>query len=106
MSEVILNKDNFVQETTNSDLPVLVDFYAPWCGPCRMLAPLVSELADKYHKRLKVCKFNVDDGPEIAESLNISTIPTLVIFKDGKRVAQRIGGANSKILEMFVDDNL
>ena len=87
MSEVILNASNFEEEVINSKEPVLVDFFATWCGPCKMIAPFIAQLADKYEGRMKVCKANVDEVPNIASSYGVSSIPTLIIFKDGEVVA-------------------
>ena len=106
MSEVILNSTNFRQEVLESDIPVLVDFWATWCGPCRMIAPIVDQLATKYDGKIKVGKVDVDENPEIAESFGISSIPTLMFFKGGEVVAQRVGGANMAVLEAFISDNL
>ena len=106
MSEVILNGSNFEKEILDSDMPVLVDFWATWCGPCRMIAPIVEQLAVKYDGKVKVGKVDVDECPEIAESFNISSIPTLIMFKDGKVAGQRIGGANMAVLEAFINENM
>lgn len=106
MSEVILNASNFEEEVINSKEPVLVDFFATWCGPCKMIAPFIAQLADKYEGRMKVCKANVDEVPDIASSYGVSSIPTLLIFKDGEVVAQRIGGASLAVLDAFIMDNL
>ena len=106
MSEVILHGSNFEQEVLKSDKPVLVDFWATWCGPCRMVAPIISQLAVKYEDRLKVGKVDVDENPEIAESFGISSIPTLMIFKEGKLVSQRVGGASMAVLESFINEVL
>ncbi len=106
MSEVILNASNFEEEVLNSDKPVLVDFFATWCGPCKMIAPFIAQLADKYEGRMKVCKADVDEVPDIASSYGVSSIPTLLIFKDGEVAAQRIGGANLAVLDAFIMDNL
>ena len=84
MSEVILTKDNFNEEVINSSIPVLVDFYAPWCGPCKSLAPLIAEVAEEYKGRVKVCKLNIDSEDKIADSYNVMSVPTLVLFKGGK----------------------
>lgn len=81
--EITLTKENFREETTNTDLPVLVDFWASWCGPCRMLAPIVEQIAEEYEGRIKVGKVNVDEEPELAAAFNVSSIPTVVIIKDG-----------------------
>lgn len=106
MSEVILNASNFEEEVINSKEPVLVDFFATWCGPCKMIAPFIAQLADKYEGSMKVCKANVDEVPNIASSYGVSSIPTLIIFKDGEVVAQRIGGASLAVLDAFIMDNL
>ena len=106
MSEVILNASNFEEEVINSKEPVLVDFFATWCGPCKMIAPFIAQLADKYEGRMKVCKANIDEVPDIASSYGVSSIPTLIIFKDGEVVAQRIGGASLAVLDAFIMDNL
>lgn len=106
MSEVILNASNFEEEVLNSKEPVLVDFFATWCSPCKMIAPFIAQLAEKYEGRMKVCKANVDEVPDIASSYGVSSIPTLIIFKDGEVVAQRIGGASLAVLDAFIMDNL
>ena len=106
MSEIILNENNFEEEVLNSDKPVLVDFWATWCGPCRMIAPLISQLAEKYDGKIKVCKADVDENAELASSYGVSSIPTLLIFKNGEIEAQRIGSASMPVLEAFIADNL
>lgn len=90
---------NFDQEVLKSDLPVLVDFWAPWCGPCRMVAPIVEELAKKYQGKLKVVKLNTDENEEIAVRYGIRSIPTLGIFKNGKVVDAVIGAVPQQYLE-------
>ncbi len=102
MSEVTLTNANFEAEVVKSDLPVLVDFWAVWCGPCKMVAPAVAKIAEKYEGKLKVGKLNVDEAPELAEKFNISSIPTLAVFKGGKVVNQRIGAVSLAVLESFV----
>ena len=106
MSEVILSSSNFEKEVLESDIPVLVDFWATWCGPCKMIAPIISQLAIKYEGKVKVGKVDVDENPEIAESFNISSIPTLIMFKGGEVAGQRVGGANMAVLEAFINDNM
>jgi len=91
MAEVQLTQSNWEDEVLNSDIPVLVDFWAPWCGPCRMVAPVVAEIADEYEGRLKVGKLNTDEEPEIAVRYGIMSIPTLMLFKNGEVVDQIIG---------------
>ena len=91
MSEVIINKSNFENELLRSDKPVLLDFYADWCGPCKMLSPVLSEIADEYADVLRVAKVNVDDEPELAMKFKVSSIPMLVLFKDGRIVSTSVG---------------
>lgn len=90
-----LNESNFEQEVMNSTLPVLVDFWAPWCGPCMSIAPMIEALAEYKLSSLKVCKVNVDDSPNVAAQYGIRGIPTLILFKDGE-IANQITGAVSR----------
>ena len=94
--------DNFTEELAG-DVPVLVDFWAPWCGPCRMVAPMVEEIARKYAGRLKVVKLNVDEGPQVASKYRIQGIPTLGIFKDGELVNQIVGAVPQEQLESAIE---
>ncbi len=91
MAEITLTKDNFTKEVIESDIPVLVDFWATWCGPCRMLAPVIEEIAKEYEGRVKVGKVNVDDENDLAASYQVASIPTVIYFKNGKSVSTSIG---------------
>lgn len=90
MSAINVNLKNFNEEVLNSEKTVLVDFWAPWCGPCRMVVPIVEEIANE-HPEIKVAKINVDEQGELAARFGVSSIPTLMVFKDGKIVSQSIG---------------
>ena len=95
MAEIIVKDENFEAEVIASDIPVLVDFWAEWCGPCRMLAPVVSAIAEKYEGKIKVCKVNVDEAESVSEKYMISSIPAVKFFKGGE-VADRVVGAVPK----------
>ncbi len=90
-----ITKDNFAKEVANSKEPVLIDFWAPWCMPCKIIAPAVEALSKDLKGKVKVCKANVDDSPELATDLSILNIPTLLLFKKGQEVSRMIG-VNSK----------
>ena len=101
MSAINVNKNNFNQEVLNSDKPVLMDFWAPWCGPCRMVSPIVDEIAAQ-RSDIKVCKINVDEQPELAARFGVMSIPTLVVMKNGKVINQAVGARpKAQILAML-----
>jgi thioredoxin 1 len=98
MKPVEITDSNFETEVLKSNIPVLVDFWAVWCGPCKMIAPVVEELAAEYENKLKVCKVDVDNHQQIAMQFGIRSIPTLLVFKEGKVVEQIVGAAPKKNL--------
>lgn len=101
MSVITITKSNFHEEAVNSSKPVLLDFWAPWCGPCRMVSPIVDEIAAE-RSDIKVGKINVDQQPELASQFGVMSIPTLVVMKDGKIVHQMVGARpKSQILAML-----
>lgn len=101
MSVIKINTNNFQDEVINSDKPVLLDFWAPWCGPCRMVGPVLEEIAGE-RSDIKVGKINVDEQPELARQFRVMSIPTFVVFKDGEKVKRSTGAkAKNEILAMF-----
>lgn len=101
MSALIITKDNFENEVMNSEKPVLLDFWAPWCGPCRMVSPIVDEIAKEVTDS-KVCKINVDEQPELAKAFKVMSIPTLAVVKGGTVVQTSVGAkTKSAILQML-----
>ena len=101
MAEVTLSKDNFEAEVLKSDKPVLVDFWANWCGPCMMMGPVVAELAEDLDGQVKVGKVNVDDNSELAQKYGIMSIPCFILFKNGEVVANSVGGCSKDDLKSF-----
>lgn len=99
MAEITVTEKNFKAEVLQSDLPVLVDFWAPWCGPCKMLGPVVEKLAELYEGKAKICKINVDDEQALAMRYQIASIPTVMIFKNGEAVDKAIGYRSLNQLE-------
>ncbi|MCR5287445.1 MAG: thioredoxin [Saccharofermentans sp.] len=91
MAEIVLTVDNFKTEVLESDMPVLVDFWAPWCGPCKMLGPVISQIAEEYDGKVKVGKVNVDEEDELAAEYSVQSIPTVLLFKGGEVVEQSLG---------------
>ena len=103
--QVEITTDNFESEVLESDVPVVVDFWAEWCMPCKMIAPVLEELADEYDGKVKVGKLNVDEQADLAAQYNIISIPTLLLFKDGEVAEQHVGAAPRDKLEAFFKDH-
>ena len=102
MEVIKLNNENFKTEVMESNKVVLVDFYADWCGPCKMMSPVIDKIAEEADDRVKVCKLNVDDAQDIAVEYNVMSIPTLILFKDGNEVNRLVGLQDKKeVLDMI-----
>ena len=91
MAELKITRENFENEVMKSNIPVLIDFWAPWCGPCRMMGPIIEQLAEEYEGKAKVGKVNVDEEGELSQAFGVMSIPTIVLVKDGKIVRQAVG---------------
>ncbi len=107
MSEYIqaTTDDNFEADVLQADTPVLVDFWAEWCGPCKMIAPILDEVAKEYQGRLKIVKVNVDDNADTPAKYGVRGIPSLILFKDGNVVATKVGALTKSQLAAFLDEN-
>jgi thioredoxin 1 len=107
MADVVFTDKNFQQEVMGEkSMPVLVDFWAPWCGPCRIVGPIVEEIAKEYEGKVKVGKMNVDENPEVSSTFGIMSIPTLLLFKNGQPVKTLIGAQPKDVLKKAVDETL
>lgn len=103
---MLFTAENFEAEVLKSELPVLVDFFAEWCGPCKMMAPLVEKMAVKYEGRMKIGKLNVDDAMTIAQKYRVASIPTFIFFKNGEAIATHVGGMSVNELEAKIQQFL
>ena len=101
-----LTDDTFEAEVVNSDSPVLVDYWADWCGPCKMIAPILDEIADEYADRVKIAKLNIDENPATPPKYGIRGIPTLMLFKGGNVEATKVGAVSKSQLTAFLDSNI
>lgn len=107
MSEVLHISDaSFEQEVLRSEVPVLLDFWAPWCGPCKMIAPVLDELATEFGDKVKIAKINIDENEQVAAQFGVRSIPTLMLFKEGKSVATQVGALPKSQLAAFVQQHI
>ncbi len=106
MSTVAVTDDTFDAEVRNSDIPVVVDFWAEWCGPCKQIGPALEEISTAYEGKVKIAKVDVDSNPNAAASLGVRGIPALFIFKDGEVVSNRAGAAPKAALQSWIDESI
>ncbi len=106
-SSIVHTSDaSFSSDVLKSETPVLLDFWAEWCGPCKMIAPILDEIAEEYKGRVKIAKINIDENPQTPPKFNIRGIPTLILFKNGTVEAQKVGAVSKSQLAAFLDNNL
>ena len=101
-----IKDDEFEEEVINSSQPVLIDFWAPWCGPCKMLSPILDELSEEMKDKIKIVKMNIDDNPETPSKFGVRSIPSLMIFENGKQVESKLGMHPKKSLEEWIKASL
>jgi len=106
MAVVTITDDNFEEEVNSSEIPVLVDYWATWCGPCKMVGPLVEEISSEFSDKIKVGKLDVDANQASAARQNVMSIPTLLLFKEGQVVAQHVGTLSKNQLKELIEENL
>lgn len=103
---LLLDGKNFEEEVIKSTKPVLVDFFATWCGPCKMVSPILEQIGEEMGDKVKVCKIDIDQSTEIASKYGVMSIPTFIMFKDGKEVAKNVGAMPKAGIEGFINNNL
>ncbi|MBQ8540833.1 MAG: thioredoxin [Clostridia bacterium] len=101
-----VNSENYTEEVLNSPVPVVVDFFATWCGPCRMLSPVLESVAEDFEDKVKFVKLDVDEAPDIAKDYSVMSIPTLIIVKGGEEVAKQVGALGAEALENWIEENI
>ena len=106
MSTYIITDSNFDEEIKNSQVPILVDFWAEWCGPCKQIGPILEDIGETKKDKLKILKLNIDENPQTPEKFGVRGIPTLMLFKDGKLVDTKVGSLPKNMLESWLDPNL
>ena len=100
------NDSNFENDVLKSDIPVVIDFWAEWCGPCKLLLPVFEELSEKYKGKIKFVKFNIDDSPEVPSKYGVRGIPNLIMFKDGKNIDSKVGAIPKNALEEWLESHI
>lgn len=103
---LFVNDSNFESEVLQSEKPVMVDFYAAWCGPCKMITPFLEEISEEMEDEVKICKLDIDESIDIAQQYGVISIPTLIMFRDGKAVAKNVGALPKPEIEEFINSNL
>ena len=105
-NEITISNDNFTTEVIESEIPVVVDFWAEWCGPCKMIGPILEKLSEDYEGKLKVAKVNVDENGELAQKYSVVSIPMLLLFKNGEVIKQQVGAVPRETIESMFKDHI